>query len=95
METVSVRLDRVKELDFMGTVLDEKRSKLIRRLLFKGREMQALELYRTGKVSLGLGARLAGITLSEFMDLLKRYNVPLNLELEDAKEAMGYAEEKL
>ncbi|MBU4406292.1 MAG: UPF0175 family protein [Candidatus Altiarchaeota archaeon] len=57
--------------------------------------METYELYRTGKVSLGFGARLAGITLSEFMDLLKRYNVPLNLELEDAKEAMGYAEEKL
>jgi len=57
--------------------------------------METYELFRAGKVSLGLGARLAGINLSEFMDLLKRYSVPLNLELEDAKEAMGYAEDKL
>jgi len=95
METVSVRLDRLKELDFMGRVLNERRSALIRKLLSKGREMWALELYRKGSVSLGLGARLAGISISEFMDLLRRYNIPLNLELEDAKDAMRYAEEKL
>lgn len=95
METVSVRLDRLKELDFMGKVLNERRSVLIRKLLFKGREMRALELYRKGQVSLGLGAKLAGISISEFMDLLKKYNISLNLELEDAEEAMEYAEEKL
>jgi predicted HTH domain antitoxin len=95
METVSVRLERLKELDFIGKILNEKRSKLIRKLLFKGREMEALELYKKGKVSLGLGAKLAGVPLSEFIDLLKEYQVPLNLELEDAKEAMRYAEKKL
>lgn len=57
--------------------------------------MEALELYKKGKVSLGLGAKLGGLSLSEFIDLLKEYKVPLNLELEDAQKAMKYAEEKL
>ena len=95
METISVRLEKVRDLDFIGKILNEKRSELIRLLLFKGREMQAMELYKNGKVSLGLGARLAGLTLSDFMDLLKKYNVQLNLEIEDAKDAMRYAEENL
>ncbi|MBN2014182.1 MAG: UPF0175 family protein [Candidatus Altiarchaeota archaeon] len=95
METVSVRLERVKDLDFIGRILRKKRSKVIRSLLFKGRQMEALELYREGKVSLGLGARFAGVSLSEFLDLLKTYCIPVNLELGDAKSAMEYAEKHL
>jgi len=31
-------------------------------------------------------------TISEFLDLLEEYNISLNLSLEDAKQAMKYAE---
>lgn len=95
METVSVRLEHVEDLEFIGKILKKKRSRVIRNLLFSGRQMEAIELYRQGKVSLGLGAKFAGIPLSEFMDLLKKYNVPLNLELEDATDAMKHAEKNL
>lgn len=93
MDTISIRYENVADLEFMGKVLKEKRSKLIRELLFEGRKMRAVELYRQKKVSIGLGAKFAGVSLSEFLDLLGRYNVGLNLDLEDAKMAMKNANE--
>ncbi len=52
------------------------------------RKHYAVELYKNKKVSLGLGARLAGMPLGEFLELLADHNVNLNLALEDAKEAL-------
>lgn len=57
------------------------------------KRLKAMELYKQKKVSLGLASRLAGLALSEFLDLLEEYNVKLNLTLEDAKEALRNAEE--
>jgi predicted HTH domain antitoxin len=57
--------------------------------------MKAVELYKEGKASLGLGARIAKMSLSEFMDLLKEYNVPLNIDVADAKKALEYARKGL
>ncbi len=52
---------------------------------------KAVELYKAKKVSLGLGARLAGVSLSEFIDLLKENNAYLNLEKWDVNEALKTA----
>ena len=52
---------------------------------------KAVELYQSKKVSLGLGAQLAEVTLSEFIDLLKEYSVTLNLEKEDVLAALHTA----
>lgn len=56
---------------------------------------KAVELYKIKKVSLGLGARLAGVTLSEFIDLLKEHNAYLNLEKEDIEQALKTARKVL
>lgn len=56
---------------------------------------KAVELYKMKKVSLGLGAKLAGVTLSEFIDLLKEHNVYLNLEKEDVEHALKTARKVL
>mgnify|MGYP001054293173 CR=1 FL=1 len=95
MDTVSVRLTRVKDLEFISKLLKEKKSQVIRDLLIEGRKMRAMEFYKEKKVSLGLGAKLAGVSLSEFLDLLREYNISVNLELEDAQSAMKFAEEIL
>lgn len=57
----------------------------------QGRKMKALELYKEKKVSLGLAAKLAQVNLSEFIDLLRDFNMTLNIELDDVKESLGYA----
>ena len=54
--------------------------------------MKAIDLYKNKKISLGLGAKLAGMNLSDFLDLLEEYNVKLNLTLDDAKMAMKNAD---
>ena len=52
---------------------------------------KAVELYKEKRVSLGLGAKLSGLTLSGFIDLLGQHNVNLNLEKEDIKRALNTA----
>ncbi|MBN2422946.1 UPF0175 family protein [Candidatus Woesearchaeota archaeon] len=95
METISVRIEDIRGLDFFGRILKENRSKTLRTLVDEGKKAKAIDLYKKKKVSLGLGAKLAGVTISEFIDLLKKYNIRLNLELEDVKEALNTAERVL
>lgn len=95
METISIRLKKLKELDFFGKLLNENRSELIRELVDEGKKMKAIELYKNKKISLGLASRFAGMSISDFMDLLEEYNIRLNLTLEDAKLAMKHAEKVL
>ena len=94
METVSSRLD-LETINLFGKVLKEKRSEVVRELVNAGQRHKAVELYKMKKVSLGLGAKLAGITLSEFIDLLKDHNVYLNLEKEDIVQALKTARKVL
>jgi predicted HTH domain antitoxin len=95
MEIVSIRLKKLKELDFFGRLLNENRSELIRNLVEEGKKLRAIKLYKNKKISLGLASRFAGMSISEFMDMLEEYNVKLNLTLEDAKLAMKHAEKVL
>ncbi|MBN1502937.1 UPF0175 family protein [Candidatus Woesearchaeota archaeon] len=95
MGIVSVRIDDEQGLDFFGRVLKKNRSKVIRTLMDEGKKAKAVDLYRKRKVSLGLGAKLAGVTLSEFIDLLREYNVRLNITLDDVKESLRTAEQAL
>lgn len=92
MEIISVRLRRLKELDYFSELLNENRSEVVRELVEDGKKLKAIELYKQRKISLGLASKLCGLTLSEFLDLLEEYNIKLNLTLEDAKEAMRNAE---
>ncbi len=54
-------------------------------------KMKSIELYKQGKVSLGLGAKIARLSISEYMDLLKEYKIQINVDIEDAKKALEYA----
>lgn len=94
MEALTARLD-VKVIEGFESILNESRSKIVRDLVEAGRKHKAVELYQNKKISLGLGSRLAGLTLSEFIDLLKEHNVYLNLELEDVKQSMETARKVL
>lgn len=90
METVSARLD-LEVINLFEKVLKEERSKVVRELVNAGKKHKAVELYKLKKVSLGLGAKLAGVPLSEFIDLLKEHNVYLNMEKEDIEQAIRTA----
>ncbi len=92
---ISVRYEPEDDVKFLSKVLRKNKSAAIRDLLDTGRKMKAIELYKKGNVSLGLGARIAKMTISEFLDLLKEYNVKLNINVEDAKMALEYARKRL
>ena len=94
METVSSRLD-VETINLFGKILNEKRSEVVRELVNAGKKHKAVELYKMKKISLGLGAKLAGVTLSEFIDLLREHSVYLNLEKEDVEQALKTARKVL
>jgi len=64
---------------------------MLRELIDEGRKMKSIELYKKGKVSLGLGARIARLSISEYLDLLKEYKVQINIDIEDAKKSLEYA----
>ncbi|MBI5392532.1 UPF0175 family protein [Candidatus Woesearchaeota archaeon] len=95
MEIISVRIDKIPQIDEFTKVLNENRSSTIRELLEHGRRMKALELYKQKKVSLGKAAKLAGLTLSEFIELLKEFSLTLNIELDDVKQSLEYARKLL
>lgn len=90
METVSSRLN-TGTLDLFGEVLNEKRSEVVRTLVERGQKTKAIELYKEKRVSLGLGAKLAGVPLGEFLDLLKLHNADLNITKEDVEDALKTA----
>ena len=90
METLSLRMD-IENLDYFSKILKEKRSAVLRELVKEGKKHKAVELYKEKRVSLGLGARLAGTTLSEFIDALKEHNAVLNIEQEDVEQALKNA----
>ena len=68
---------------------------MVKEIINAGQKHKAVELYKIKKVSLGLGSKLAGVTLSEFIDLLKEHNAYLNLEREDVEQALNTARKVL
>ncbi|MFQ5621516.1 MAG: UPF0175 family protein [Candidatus Nanoarchaeia archaeon] len=90
MEILSVRMN-TEELEAYSKVLKKKKSTVVRELVEAGKKHKAAKLYKEKIVSLGLGAHLAGVTLSEFIDILGEHNVPLNLSKEDVAQALKTA----
>ena len=89
--TISIRYEPAKDLEFIKEIMGVNRSKMLRELIDEGRKMKSIELYKQGKVSLGLGAKIAKLSLSEYLDLLEEFNIQINIDVDDAKKALQYA----
>jgi predicted HTH domain antitoxin len=89
--TISVRYEHSNDLKFLKDLMGLKMSEMLRELIDEGRKMKSIELYKKGKVSLGLGARIARLSISEYMDMLKEYKIQINIDIEDAKKSLEYA----
>lgn len=48
----------------------------------------ALDRYREGKASLSRAAEVAGVSISEMLDLLVEHGIPSDLEVEDYRESL-------
>ncbi|MBK5191555.1 MAG: UPF0175 family protein [Methanosarcinales archaeon] len=58
-----------------------------------GRMMFALRRYEEGKLSLGKAAEIAGMSLSEFMDLLSEFGIKSRISYEDYLEGFDNLKE--
>jgi predicted HTH domain antitoxin len=84
-KTLSIRIND-QDYDFLSALAKEERedvSKKVRELVDLGRVMLAIEKYRKAEASLEKSARLAGVSISQMMEILQRFGVELNLEYED------------
>ncbi len=48
----------------------------------------ALDRYRVGKASLSRAAEVAGVSVSEMMDLLSQHGISSDLQVEDYRESL-------
>lgn len=89
-KTVSVRLD-AEDYNFLSSLAEadkEDLSTAVRSLILRGRMLLALERYREGKASLSLAAEVAGVPISEMMDLLAEHGIPADLDVEDYRSGL-------
>jgi predicted HTH domain antitoxin len=76
----SKRQERVREKEDV--------SKKVRELVDFGRVMLAIEKYRKSEASIEKSARIAGISISKMIGILKEHGIEANLEYEDYREGL-------
>lgn len=84
-KTLSIRMDD-KDYDFLSSLANEDRedvSKKVRELVDLGRVMLAIEKYKKREASIERASRIAGVSISKMLDMLKEYGVEASLEYED------------
>lgn len=89
-KTVSLRLG-ADDYDFLNDLAETEKEDLstaIRDLIARGRVFLALEWYRQGKASLSRAAQVAGVPISEMLDLLVKHGIPSDLHVEDYREGL-------
>jgi predicted HTH domain antitoxin len=89
MPSISARIpdDEADALEEVADLLDEDKSTVIRKALDEGlRELRvrvAVERYQTGDVSVNQAARLAGVSLGEWLELARDRNLTTQLTPDD------------
>jgi predicted HTH domain antitoxin len=84
-KTMSIRIDK-EDYNFVKELAKEQKEEIssaVRDLMDKGRIHLAIEEYKKGRASLGRASRLAGVSISEMIDILAEYGVKSNLDIED------------
>lgn len=88
--TMSIRIDK-DDYDFVKKLAMEEKedvSTAVREIISLGRIHFAIEQYKSGTASLGKTAKLAGVSISEMIDILADYGVMSNLDDEDYREGL-------
>jgi predicted HTH domain antitoxin len=89
-KTLSIRVND-EDYQFLSALAREEQedvSKKVRELVDFGRVMLAIEKYRKSEASIEKSARIAGISISKMIEILKEYGVEPNLEYEDYREGL-------
>src|SRR3972149_9560342 len=85
VKTLSMRMNESDYLSLVSLAKEEDGdvSKTVRELVGLGRKMLALVKYRSGEASIEKAARIAGVSISKMLDIMKEHGVAANLEGED------------
>lgn len=85
VKTLSIRMNEDDYRSLVSLAKEEKEdvSKKVRELMELGRILLAMEKYKSGEASLEKSARIAGISISKMLDIMKEHGVTANLEEED------------
>lgn len=85
VKTLSIRMNEndYRSLVSLAKEGKEDASKTVRELVELGRTMLALEKYKKGEASIEKSARIAGVSITKMLDIMKEHGVAANLEKED------------
>ena len=85
VKTLSIRMDEEDYRSLVSLAREGKEdvSKTVWELVGLGRTMLAIEKYKDGDASLEKSARIAGVSISKMLDIMKEHGVAANLEEED------------
>lgn len=99
MTSISARLSdgEVETLEEVAALLDEDRSTTIRRALAEGlhdlRVRVAVERYQSGDVSVNQAARIADVSLGEWLEIARERNLTTQLSPDDLETDVEAARE--
>lgn len=69
------------------------KSTVVRELVEQGKIYFAITQYKEDKISIGKAAEIAGLNISEMMDLLSKLGIKSNIGLEDYLEGQKFIKE--
>lgn len=99
MPSISARIpdDDAEELDAVIDLLGEDKSTVIRKALVEGlgslRKRLAIERYQAGEISLNQAARVAGVSVAEWLQIARAHNLTSQLSPEDLESDVEAARE--
>lgn len=91
-ETISVRVgkDEINEISWLSREQKRKKSEVLREVIEKGLSQKRLEIaiekYKNNEATTAKAAKIAGIPLSRFLDVLFERRIELNYTIEDFRE---------
>lgn len=89
MPSISARIPNEDEdtLETVADLLGEDKSTVIRKALREGlsdlRIRVAVERYQTGEISVNQAARVAGVSIAEWLDIAREHNLTTQLSPDD------------
>lgn len=99
MPSISARIpeDDEDELETVVELLGEDKSTVIRKALTEGlgtlRRRVAIERYQSGEVSVNQAARLAGVSVAEWLEIAREHNLTTQLTPDDLDDDVAAARE--
>lgn len=99
MPSISARIpdEDEEELEAVIELLDEDKSTVIRKALSEGlgslRRRVAMQRYQSGEVSVNEAARLAGVSVAEWLEIAREHNLTTQLSAADLDDDAASARE--